>query len=710
MSLFVLFGCQQDDITTNVEESIAVDQPPKEEGLKVRLISDKEIPEIVGLLKNKLSSKAKIKGSKIQQENIVISLDNVKEVSKEGEHTNYNFAVHIDGDHYTDVYVLSVDEQSDGLLGEPIVIKYSIDPKSFDLFLKNDGIIDYKNLKADYTYYNLDNFLATGGRTNLLKSAGCQGTFGSAPGEYPETPPGGSFIHNAFGFNFTITFSSSTTSGSYTYTSTVTNENEEQSNVSTIGSSDIVTTDSEIVGTTSDNIIPDNAESVTDTGNVGSGDGCFMRVIINPEGGFEFIRMCPDADENNTQRSNKSTRGICAPLDYNALNITDLRVEYLDAQMPNFNREFVEENREFANPLVDYENGTRSTPNNHVFPGKVIAGVEAGNIGEIQGLQILFYTNQNGYSPESVAMASAITDAINNGNLDHNAGISMLNHADENGNSSEVRNLIEAVIENNELSDQEFLESINPFMEENTTTVIFNYRFSLEVALIKANHPDWGTTRIRWEATRQIIVHPTLDIIGLVPGFGEPADLINGVIYHIHGDGINAALSYASVLPFAGWISTGTKMGLKVVSSASDVGSKVVIRWIVHPITGVIEFGSRADLRKVLGLVTGDGKHAHHIIPWAMADLPIVQAAARAGDAFHMNDIVNGIALEASEHLVGHANYSNAVREVLQRLTYNNVDEAASEVARFQRFLEFQILFNPGINLGELEDIIRTFI
>lgn len=462
MSLFVLFGCQQDDITSNVKDSVTVDKPSKEEGLQVRLVSDKEIPHVVGLLKNKLSSKAKIKGNKIKQENIVISLDNVKEAFKKGEHINYNFAVHIDGDYYADVYVLSVDEETDGSLGEPIVIKYSIDPKSFDYFLENDGVVDYQYLKADYTYYDLDTFLATGGKSNLLKSSGCHGTFGSAPGEYPQANPGESFIHNAFGFSFTISFSFSTTSGNYVYTSTVTSDNGQQSNVSTIGSSDIVTTESEIVGTTSDNIIPDDAESVTDTGNVGGGQDCILRQTVDADGGFHIEFICPNADEDNTQRSNKSARGICAPMDYNALNLTDLRVEYVNWALPNVNREFLEENREFATPLVAYENGTRMVPNNHVFPGKVMAGVEAGNIGEIQGLQILYYTNQNGYSPESVALASDVTDAINNGQIDQNDGISLLNFAHDNNNSNESVNRVNEILD---AAADGTLLSVRPFVK-----------------------------------------------------------------------------------------------------------------------------------------------------------------------------------------------------------------------------------------------------
>jgi len=53
--------------------------------------------------------------------------------------------------------------------------------------------------------------------------------------------------------------------------------------------------------------------------------------------------------------------------------------------------------------------------------------------------------------------------------------------------------------------------------------------------------------------------HTTLDIVGLISGAGEVADGINGVLYAARGDGKNAALSFAGMIPFAGWGATGVK-------------------------------------------------------------------------------------------------------------------------------------------------------
>ncbi|MGH3566615.1 MAG: DUF6531 domain-containing protein [Pseudonocardia sp.] len=59
------------------------------------------------------------------------------------------------------------------------------------------------------------------------------------------------------------------------------------------------------------------------------------------------------------------------------------------------------------------------------------------------------------------------------------------------------------------------------------------------------------------------IGHGALDVIGLIPGLGEVADLANAAWYTAEGDYTMAALSAAAAIPFAGWAATGAKAGLK---------------------------------------------------------------------------------------------------------------------------------------------------
>ncbi|MEB7453645.1 hypothetical protein [Lysinibacillus sphaericus] len=64
-----------------------------------------------------------------------------------------------------------------------------------------------------------------------------------------------------------------------------------------------------------------------------------------------------------------------------------------------------------------------------------------------------------------------------------------------------------------------------------------------------------------------------LDLVGLIPGFGEIADRVNGIIYLARGDKVNAALSFGAMIPFAGWAATGGKLvnkGAGVVKSVAE--------------------------------------------------------------------------------------------------------------------------------------------
>lgn len=73
--------------------------------------------------------------------------------------------------------------------------------------------------------------------------------------------------------------------------------------------------------------------------------------------------------------------------------------------------------------------------------------------------------------------------------------------------------------------------------------------------------------------------HLALDVVGLVPIAGEVADGVNGFIYLIEGDYLNAGLSFAAMIPFAGWVATGSKLGLKIgketIQNAGDYYSAV---------------------------------------------------------------------------------------------------------------------------------------
>ncbi|WP_258096789.1 toxin TcdB middle/N-terminal domain-containing protein [Salinibacter sp. 10B] len=65
-----------------------------------------------------------------------------------------------------------------------------------------------------------------------------------------------------------------------------------------------------------------------------------------------------------------------------------------------------------------------------------------------------------------------------------------------------------------------------------------------------------------------------LDVVGLVPGLGEPADALNALVSLSRGNYGDAALSGAAMIPFAGWFGTGAKFGKK--AGVDDAVAKAI--------------------------------------------------------------------------------------------------------------------------------------
>ena len=61
-----------------------------------------------------------------------------------------------------------------------------------------------------------------------------------------------------------------------------------------------------------------------------------------------------------------------------------------------------------------------------------------------------------------------------------------------------------------------------------------------------------------------------LDVIGLIPAFGEIADIANGFISLARKDCIGATLSFAGAVPFAGWAATGAKWGRRALKYSDE--------------------------------------------------------------------------------------------------------------------------------------------
>jgi hypothetical protein len=82
----------------------------------------------------------------------------------------------------------------------------------------------------------------------------------------------------------------------------------------------------------------------------------------------------------------------------------------------------------------------------------------------------------------------------------------------------------------------------------------------------------WGSppTPTQWwqETSSGDTLHETLQLIGLVPGLGEPADILDGVVYTLEGDTANASVSFAAALPVVGSAATASRWGKRAANAA----------------------------------------------------------------------------------------------------------------------------------------------
>lgn len=101
-----------------------------------------------------------------------------------------------------------------------------------------------------------------------------------------------------------------------------------------------------------------------------------------------------------------------------------------------------------------------------------------------------------------------------------------------------------------------------------------------DVPATEANPPVQPETAAEASLGTKVLngVQLGLDVAGLVPGFGEIADLANAGISAARGDWVGAGLSLASAVPFAGWFAAGAKgvkRGADIAATGAEGGAKV---------------------------------------------------------------------------------------------------------------------------------------
>ncbi len=219
----------------------------------------------------------------------------------------------------------------------------------------------------------------------------------------------------------------------------------------------------------------------------------------------------------------------------------------------------------------------------------------------------------------------------------------------------------------------------------------------------------WDYTKILFKANSEAL-HLAMDIMGMAPVIGPIFDVTHAAWYAFSGDYKNSALSITAVVPFAGDWTTVARIAKKVYKINN--GANRVILKTYKLADGTIKFSNRNQLRKLMQL-TEKAIHAHHIIPYGLANHELVQLAARYSSktksAWHINDLPNGIKIPSDYHLKGHDIYTNKVKAYMTELykkSQGNMEKAYDDLTTYTALIKKKIEANPHLTLGEIADLI----
>jgi RHS repeat-associated protein len=124
-----------------------------------------------------------------------------------------------------------------------------------------------------------------------------------------------------------------------------------------------------------------------------------------------------------------------------------------------------------------------------------------------------------------------------------------------------------------DMIELEGAESFRPYLLQPFGGLMHLAKVSDELQVQKLKHPTSGDIanllRASWSVSLNNL-HTGLDLIGLIPALGEPADLTNGVLYSLSGNGTDATLSFAAAVPFAGYAATTTKWAKNVLKFSDN--------------------------------------------------------------------------------------------------------------------------------------------
>lgn len=232
------------------------------------------------------------------------------------------------------------------------------------------------------------------------------------------------------------------------------------------------------------------------------------------------------------------------------------------------------------------------------------------------------------------------------------------------------------------------------------TTTVLAADVEKEYMYLKKMYPGANRVGLYGQAMIAVylgITHTILDVCGLLPGLGEPCDIVNGVLYTLEGEGLDATMSFAGAVPIGGWISISAKYARKYVK----YGNRIVPLGIKHE-DDIMKF--TGSLRENMGLIPNSGTQAHHLIPQQLKNHHAIQAAANARkNTFHMNDPrFNGWEMPNNLH-GNHPDWTDQIILKLNELGQEPTPQVAADfILEMQNKCKLAIQNNPGVPINQI--------
>lgn len=145
------------------------------------------------------------------------------------------------------------------------------------------------------------------------------------------------------------------------------------------------------------------------------------------------------------------------------------------------------------------------------------------------------------------------------------------------------------------------MPSFSSFRSGNTIGRVVGETMSTQVPASQANPQIEAETEEESVTGEHVLdgIQLGLDVVGLIPVFGEVADIANAGVSAARGDYVGAGLSLASAIPFVGWLGAAAKVTKRASATSESLNKTGVAREITD--------GAGAQITKQEGRRSQDG-------------------------------------------------------------------------------------------------------